>query len=124
MTDPLDLTRLRALTEADAEVLFAALENPAPMTAAELEDEALYRQTVRHCLDREEEMMFIDPLAMALDREARLRREIWTKESERRARALQGQLDQIEENEARRGQEKANDAFNRLIKGKPKLPAP
>jgi hypothetical protein len=121
MTDPLDLTRLRALTEADAEVLFAALENPTPMTAAELEDEELYRQTVRHCLDREEEMMFIDPLAMALDREARLRREIWTKESERRARALQ---DQLEENEARRGQEKANDAFNRLIKGKAKLPAP
>jgi hypothetical protein len=69
-------------------------------------------------------MMFIDPLAMTLDREARLRREIWIKQSERRARALQDQLDQIEENEARRGQEKANDAFNRLIKGKAKLPAP
>jgi hypothetical protein len=46
-----DLARLRALAEADAEVLFAALENPAPMTAAELEDEELYRQTVRSMTD-------------------------------------------------------------------------
>jgi septal ring factor EnvC (AmiA/AmiB activator) len=56
MTDPLDLTRLRALTEADAEVLFAALENPTPMTAAELEDDALYRQTVRHSAKLEAEL--------------------------------------------------------------------
>jgi peptidoglycan hydrolase CwlO-like protein len=42
---------IKRLQDTDAEVLFAALENPTPMTAAELEDDALYRQTVRSMTD-------------------------------------------------------------------------
>jgi hypothetical protein len=47
---------IKRLQDADAEVLFAALENPTPMTSAELEDDALYRQTVRHSAKLEAEL--------------------------------------------------------------------